>query len=70
MSVKTIGQMLELDSKVDYPLCIKDSKNREIYYEDSNNNWIRRKYDKDSNLVTIEYSSRVAPVELVTKKIF
>ena len=52
--MKTIAQELKIK---DFPFEIKDSKNNEIYYENSYGYWAKREYDKNNNEIYWEDSS-------------
>ena len=51
--MKTIAQELKIK---DFPFEIKDSKNNEIYYENSYGYWAKREYDKNNNEIYYENS--------------
>jgi hypothetical protein len=51
--MKTIAQQLKV---TDFPFKIKDSKNNEIYCEDSNGYWFKQEYDKNNNKIYFENS--------------
>jgi hypothetical protein len=52
--MKTIAKQLNVK---DFPFEIKDSKNNEIYYENSYGYWAKREYDKNNNEIYWEDSS-------------
>ena len=51
---KTIAQQLNIK---DFPFVIKDKNGNRIYYEISDNTWIRREYDSDGNQIFSQNSS-------------
>jgi hypothetical protein len=51
--MKTIAKQLKVK---DFPFEIKDSKNNEIYCEDSSGYWIKREFDKNNNKIYYENS--------------
>ena len=51
--MKTIAQQLNIK---EFPFIIRDTNGNEIYYEDSNGYWRKRKYDSNGNLIYREAS--------------
>jgi len=50
----TIAKQLKIKK---FPFKIKDSKGREIYWEDFDGYWIKREYDSKGNQIYLEYSN-------------
>ena len=50
----TIAKQLKIK---EFPFIIKDSKGKEIYYEDSNGYWIKREFDSEGNVIYYENST-------------
>jgi hypothetical protein len=50
----TIAQQLKIK---EFPFEIKDSKGKEIYFEDSNGYWIKREFDSEGNKIYWENST-------------
>jgi len=44
---KSISEFLGLENESDFPIKIKDKNNNLIYYEDSNREWTKYKYDSN-----------------------
>jgi hypothetical protein len=51
--MQTIAQQLKVK---DFPFKIKDRNNNEIYFENSDGDWIKREYDKNNNQIYYENS--------------
>jgi len=51
---KTIAQQLNIK---EFPFEIKDKEGRVVYFEDSNNFWVKREYDLNDNYIYHESSS-------------
>ena len=51
--MKTIAQQLNVK---EFPFRIKDSNNNQIYYENSDEYWIKREYDSKGNEIYYENS--------------
>jgi hypothetical protein len=49
----TIAQQLKIK---EFPFIIKDSKGKEIYFENSEGYWAKRKYDSEGNRIYYENS--------------
>ena len=52
--MKTIAQQLNVK---EFPFRIKDSNNNQIYYENSDEYWIKREYDSKGNEIYYENST-------------
>jgi hypothetical protein len=52
--MQTIAQQLKVK---DFPFKIKDRNNNEIYFENSDGDWIKREYDKNNNEIYWETSN-------------